>query len=112
MPPRRVLEAIFYVLQTGIQWKALPKVYGAAGSVHQYFSERAEAGFFRRMWQEGLLTYDELKGLGWEWQSVDGSMVQAPLTREAVGKKRGETTRGGRITRITRGSGAKRSQPA
>ncbi len=23
--PRKVLEAIFYVLRTGIQWKALPK---------------------------------------------------------------------------------------
>jgi transposase len=49
------LEAIFYVLRTGVQWKALSKEYGAAGSVHQYFSERAEAGFFLRMWQEGLI---------------------------------------------------------
>ncbi|MDR0583038.1 MAG: transposase, partial [Treponema sp.] len=24
IPPRRVLEGIFYVLRTGIQWKALP----------------------------------------------------------------------------------------
>jgi hypothetical protein len=32
------------------------------------------------MWQEGLLA-----GLGWEWQSVDGSMVKAPLGQEAVG---------------------------
>jgi transposase len=92
--PRQVLEAIFYVLRTGIQWKALPKVYGAASSIHQYFSEWAQAGFFRRMWQEGLLTYDELIGLGWEWQSVDGSMVKAPMGREAVG--RNPTDRGGK----------------
>jgi transposase len=85
MPPRRILEAVFYVLRTGIRRKALPKAYGAAGSVHQYFSERAEAGFFRRMRQEGLLASDELKGLGWEWQRVEGSMVKAPLTREAAG---------------------------
>jgi hypothetical protein len=38
------------------------------------------------MWQEGLMSYDEMRGLGWEWQSVDGSMVKAPLTREAVGR--------------------------
>jgi hypothetical protein len=44
-----------YVLRTGIQWKALPKEYGAASSVHQYFSEWAEAGFFLKMWQEGLM---------------------------------------------------------
>jgi transposase len=49
-----VLEAVFYVLRTGIQWKALPKEYGAASSIHEYFSAWAEAGFFRRMWQEGL----------------------------------------------------------
>jgi hypothetical protein len=30
------------------------------------------------MWQEGLLRYDEMRGLGWEWQSVDGCMVKAP----------------------------------
>jgi transposase len=48
------LEGIYYVLQTGIQWKALPQEYGAASSIHQYFSEWVEAGFFRRLWQEGL----------------------------------------------------------
>jgi transposase len=31
--PRRVLEGIFYVLRTSIQWKALPKEYGAASSI-------------------------------------------------------------------------------
>jgi transposase len=37
------LEGIFYVLRTGIQWKALPKEYGVASSIHQYFSEWAQA---------------------------------------------------------------------
>jgi transposase len=101
IPPRMVLEAIFYVLRTDIQWKALPKEYGAASSIHQYFSEWAEAGFFRRMWLEGLLTYDEVLGLGWGWQSVDGNMVKASLGRKAVGKKRDETQCCGRVTRIT-----------
>ncbi|MDR1143062.1 MAG: transposase, partial [Spirochaetaceae bacterium] len=63
IPPRRILEAILYVLRTGMQWKALPKGYGAGSSIHEYFSEWAQAGFFRRMWQEGLLTYDEAHGL-------------------------------------------------
>ena len=119
IPPRQVLEGIFYVLRTGIQWKALPKEYGAASSIHQYFSEWAEAGFFLRMWQEGLMTYDEWCGLGWEWQSVDGCMVKAPLARDAAGrnptdrgKKRDETQYGGRITRITRGCNAQRGEHA
>jgi transposase len=94
------------VLRTGIQWKALPKEYGVASSIHQYFSEWAEAGFFQRMWQEGLIACDELKGLGWEWQSADGRMVKAPLAREARGKRRRETRR----TREKRGT--KRSMAA
>jgi transposase len=28
IPPHRILEGIFYVLRTGIQWKALPKENG------------------------------------------------------------------------------------
>jgi transposase len=35
MDPKRVLEAIFYVLRTGIQWKALPKEFGSSSSVHK-----------------------------------------------------------------------------
>ena len=97
IPARRVLEAIFYVLRTGIQWKALPKEYGAAGSMQQYCSEWAEAGFFLRMWQEGLISYEKMKGLGWEWHSADGSRVKAPLAREAVG--RNPTDRGKKGTK-------------
>jgi hypothetical protein len=95
MPARRVLEAVFPVLRTGIQRKALPKKYGAAGSVLQDFSERAEAGFFRRMRQEGLLTYDEHMGQGREWQSTDGNMVKAPLAREAAERNPAEREKKG-----------------
>jgi transposase len=119
IPPRQVVAAIFYVLRTGIQWKALPKEYGAASSIHEYFSTWAKAGFFMRLWQEGLLSYDEVKGIGWEWQSADGCMVKAPLGRESVGpnptdrgKKRDETQPRGRGTRITDRYRRQRSQQA
>ena len=105
---RKVLEGIFFVLRTGIQWKALPKEYGAASSVHEYFSKWAESGFFLRLWEAGLLSYEQAQGIGWEWQSVDGCMIKAPLARESVGnnptdrgKKRYKAQSGGRITRIT-----------
>ncbi len=32
------------------------------------------------------MEYDELEGIGWEWQSVDGRMIKAPLALESVGK--------------------------
>jgi len=85
LPKRQVLEGIFYVLRTGYQWKAVPKECGAGSSIHKYFQEWAAARFFEKIWAKGLERYDELEGIGWEWQSVDGSMVKAPLTLEAVG---------------------------
>jgi transposase len=85
MPPRRVFEAIVYVLRTGCQWKALPKEYGSASSVHAYFLEWKRCGAFVKMWRRGLAEYDEMEGIAWSWQSIDGSMVKAPLAREAVG---------------------------
>lgn len=82
---RLALSAIFYVLRTGIQWKALPKEYGASSSIHRYFQLWSSEGVFLKMWQLGLCEYDELKGIVWEWQSIDASMVKAPLAKEAVG---------------------------
>ncbi len=42
-------------------------------------------GFFQRLWQAGLQEYDELAGIGWDWQSLDGSTVKAPFAQAAVG---------------------------
>jgi len=73
------MEAIFYVLRTGCQWKALPRDMGAASTVHARFQEWRAAGLFARMWEAGLQGYDAVKGLDWEWQAMDGAMTKAPL---------------------------------
>ena len=85
MSPRKVLEAIFFVLRTGIQWKALPKSFGSSSSIHRYFKFWAEAGFFKALWASGLKKYDEVVGINWEWLSGDGCMTKAPLAQETVG---------------------------
>ena len=85
MDPRKVFEAIVYVLRTGCQWKALPSEYGSASSVHKYFLEWKRQGFFVSIWRAGLAEYDEMEGIAWVWQSMDGAMVKAPLALEAVG---------------------------
>lgn len=86
MNPRKVLEGIFYVLRTGIQWKALPKEkFGASSSIHRYFRAWCEAGVFEEIWKKGLEKYDEIEGIDWEWLSIDGSMTKAPLAQESVG---------------------------
>jgi len=86
MEPRKVLEAIIFVLRTGIQWKALPKErFGSASSIHSYFKKWEKAGVFEKIWKAGLAEYDELEGIAWEWQAIDGAMIKAPLAKDAVG---------------------------
>ena len=83
---RLVFEAIVYVLRTGCQWKALPaERFGSASAIHKRFLEWAKAGVFVRLWQAGLAEYDEMEGIAWRWQSIDGTMVKAPLAQESVG---------------------------
>ncbi len=86
LPARQVFAGIVYVLRTGIQWNALPKEkFGSPKAIHRYFREWSERGFFLDLWKAGLAEYDELEGIAWEWQSVDGSTMKAPLAQEAVG---------------------------
>jgi transposase len=75
---RKMFTAIVYVLRTGIQWNALPRERGASTTVSDRFRLWEEQGFFTQLWQNGLQEYDELVGLDWEWQSVDGVMTKAP----------------------------------
>jgi transposase len=86
MPPRKILEAIFYIMRTGIQWNAIPKEFGSSSSLHRYFMYWCEKGFFQALWVAGLTAYDEVKGIDWTWLSADGCMTKAPLAQETVGK--------------------------
>jgi transposase len=83
---RKVFEAIFFVLRTGIQWNAIPKTFGSSSAIHRYFLFWCEKGFFKALWIAGLMKYDEVKGIDWTWLSGDGSMNKAPLAQETVGK--------------------------
>ncbi len=84
--PRVVFAAIVYVLRTGCQWKALPaERFGSASAIHKRFLEWQKAGVFEALWQAGLAEYDDLEGIAWRWQSIDGAMIKAPLAQEAVG---------------------------
>ena len=87
MPSRRIFEGIVFVLKTGCQWKSLPRErFGSASSIHKYFRQWLKAGFFQALWRAGLVEYDEMEGIAWKLQSVDGAMIKGPLAREAVGR--------------------------
>jgi putative transposase len=80
-----ILSGIFYLLRTGIQWKALPRVFGPPSTVHARFQEWVKDGVFDRAHEAGLLAYDASVGIDWSWQSADGAMTKAPLGGEKTG---------------------------
>jgi len=79
IPARKAMDAIFYVLRTVCQWKALPRSVGAGSTVHDRFQAWREAGLFHKLWQEGLIEFDANIGIDWEWQAMVGAMTKAPL---------------------------------
>jgi putative transposase len=79
IPDRQCADAIFYVLRTGCQWKALDATeLGRHSTAHDRFQEWAAAGVFRKLWRAGVEQFEELKGLDWRWLSRDGAMSKAP----------------------------------
>lgn len=83
VPNRDAMDAIFFVLRTGCQWNALNETdICASSSAHRRFQEWTQAGVFQKLWANGLEEYDELKGIQWRWQSMDGAMTKAPLGGE------------------------------
>ena len=82
-PDRDCLDAIFYHLRTGCQWKALNATcFVPSSTAHDRFQELVAAGFFLRLWEQGLLEYDDLVGIDWSWLSMDGCRTKAPLGGE------------------------------
>lgn len=106
MDDREAFAAMVYVLRTGIQWNALPRELGASSTVHDRYQEWERAGFFEELWRAGLDEYDELEGIEWEWQAIDGAMTKAPLGKGATGKNPTDRAkRGTKRSMLTDGAG-------
>ncbi len=84
-PDRVCMDAIFFVLRTGCQWNALDATgLCPSSTAHDRFQEWERAGVFLKLWRAGLLEYDDLKGIAWDWLSMDGAMTKSPLSGEKM----------------------------
>lgn len=111
-PDRVCMDAIFYVLRTGCQWKALDETGLCPGSTaHDRFQEWVEAGVFEKLWEASLLEYDDLKGLDWSFVSLDGAMTKAPLGGEKNREKpHGQSQARRQAQPLDRGQGGARGR--
>jgi transposase len=83
VPERKAMNGILLVLRTGCQWKALNATgICSSSTAHLRFQEWVKAGVFHQLWAKGLNKYDELRGIQWRWQSMDGALTKAPLGGE------------------------------
>ena len=84
---RKVATGILYVLRTGCQWKAMPREFGSGSAIHDYFQQWTDSGVFEKLWSAALEEYDDVAGIDWQWQSLDGAMTKSPLGGEKNGEK-------------------------
>jgi len=59
----------------------------AHSTAHGRFQTWVNAGIFLKLWQAGVEQFDELRGIDWDWLSMDGAITKAPLGREKTGRE-------------------------
>src|SRR5664280_2643242 len=97
VPDRDAMDAILLVLRTGMQWNALNATgVCSSSSAHRRFQEWEQAGVFHEIWRQGLLEYDRVVGIDWEWLAADGAMTKAPLGGPKTGPNPTDRAKGGR----------------
>jgi len=72
---RRTLNAILFVLKTGIPWNDLPKVLGDDSTAHRRLKQWQADGTFERLWRAFLSTLDQQGKLDWAESFLDGTFV-------------------------------------
>jgi putative transposase len=80
-----VVQALNYLVKTGMQWQALPRCFGPASTIHAAFQRLSNLGFFDNYWLEGLEEYDKLEGLDLAKKVGDCVHIKSPLGKDAVG---------------------------
>src|SRR5215470_16665010 len=99
VPDRACADAIFFVLRTGCQWRALDQTELCAhATAHDRFQAWVEAEVFLKLWQAGVQCFDELCGIEGDWLAMDGALTKAPL---GGGKNRTPSHRPGQVGRQT-----------
>jgi putative transposase len=85
---RSVMNALWYVLWTGCQWKALQRDwFGVSASVvHSRFQQWCQQGIFALMMKHLARYYAKRRKISWTWQAIDSKSCPAPLGGEATGK--------------------------
>jgi len=81
---RNFIEAVFYMVRTGMQWNELPERYGNYRSIHKRFFEWSLKGVFSYILRVISKSYDG------EWISIDSTFARAHPCASGYEKGQGE----------------------
>jgi transposase len=74
---RTVLNGMFWILNSGAQWRDMPERYGKWQSVYDRYRRWTEEGLFERILQRLHLELDSDGRIDWDVFDVDGSNIRA-----------------------------------
>src|ERR1700719_503403 len=78
---RKIMNAIFYVLRTGMPWRDLPDRYGPYTTVYNRFNRWRKAGIWDRLMDAIVKTHDG------NVQMIDSSIVRVHQHASGVKKR-------------------------
>lgn len=117
VPVRRVMEAIWFVMRTGCQWRALNATgLCSSATAERRFREWKAAGVFAALHVKCLRRARLRDVIDWRFLALDGCHVQAPRSRSKKQARAPSTAAGkgrsARCSSMPRASRSRSSWPA
>ena len=75
--PRKALDGIIYVLITGIQWRYMPKEFGATSTIHGKFMKWSQKGIFEQIMKKAVSLHSNNCTSNKNWFALDTSHTKA-----------------------------------
>ena len=92
---RTVLNGIFWVLNSGAQWRDMPERYGRWQTVYGRYRRWVREGLFDALLKKLHVRLDEEGRIDWSVFDIDGSSIRAHRAAagaSSVSKKKGPTS--------------------
>jgi len=90
---RTVLNGIFWVLNSGAQWRDMPERYGKWETVYGRYRRWTREGLFDRILERLHISLDDDGRIDWSVFDVDGSSVRAHRSAAGASKTTDHTSR-------------------
>ncbi len=89
---RTMLNGMFWILNSGAQWRDMPERYGRWKSVYDRYRRWTREGLFDRILERLHVSLDEDGRIDWSVFDIDGSSIRANACAAGARKKAGKTS--------------------